>query len=198
LIFAPIASPLVREQHAAEWQVQIILSRKGFDSAAGGVPSPIVNGEPISLPIPTKMRSETTYELAGLGELVARTTKGRVRPEDLCHEDPMFYAGRCAFGQTGAAQTHLTKRGVGVGDVFIFFGLFAEENGRDRHHRIFGFLKVEEIATIGAHPGEDDQLKGFVASSSVASRSSRRISGPKPSSAATQAKRWHRSPRATP
>jgi hypothetical protein len=141
--------------------VQIILSRKGFDSAAGGVPSPIVNGEPISLPIPTKMRSETTYEMAGLGELVALGTKGRVLPEDLCHEDPMFYAGRCAFGQTGAAQTHLTKQGVGVGDVFIFFGLFAEENGQDRHHRIFGFLKVEEIAKIGAHPRKGDQPKGF-------------------------------------
>lgn len=60
-------------------QLRIILSRKGFDSAGGGVPSPIVNGEPISLPIPTAKRSETTYELAGLGDIVARTTKGRVR-----------------------------------------------------------------------------------------------------------------------
>ena len=73
----------------------------------------------------------------------------------------MFYFGRCAFGQTGAAQTHLTKQGVGVGDVFIFLGLLAEDNGRDRHHRIFGFLKVGEIVTIGAHPREGDQLKGF-------------------------------------
>jgi hypothetical protein len=141
--------------------VRIILSRKGFDSAAGGVPSPIVNGEPISLPIPTKTRSETTYELAGLGDLVARTTKGRLRPENLCHEDPMFHGGRCAFGQTGAAQAHLTNQGVGVGDLFLFFGLFAGEDGRDRHHRIFGFLRVEEVRTIGAHPCEGDRLKYF-------------------------------------
>lgn len=141
--------------------MRIILSRKGFDSAAGGVPSPIVNGEPISLPIPTAKRSETTYELAGLGEIVARTTKGRVRPENLCHEDPMFHDGRCAFGQTGAAQAHLAKQGVGVGDIFLFFGLFVEQEGGDRHHRIFGFLRVEEVRAIGGRPNKDHRLKCF-------------------------------------
>jgi Nucleotide modification associated domain 3 len=141
--------------------MRIILSRKGFDSAAGGVLSPIVNGEPISLPIPTAKRSETTYELAGLGDIVARTTKGRVRPENLCHEDPMFHDGRCAFGQTGAAQAHLAKQRVGVGDIFLFFGLFAGTDGGDRHHRIFGFLRVEEVRAIGGHPHECDGLKCF-------------------------------------
>jgi Nucleotide modification associated domain 3 len=141
--------------------MRIILSRKGFDSAAGGAPSPIVNGEPISLPIPTTKRSETTYELAGLGDIVAQTTKGRIQPENLCHEDPMFHDGRCAFGQTGAAQAHLEKQGVGVGDVFLFFGLFAGHDGRDRHHRIFGFLRVEENRALGERPHEGDGPKGF-------------------------------------
>jgi len=141
--------------------VRIILSRKGFDSAAGRAPSPIVNGEPISLPIPTTKRSETTYGLAGLGDIVARTTKGRLRPEDLCHEDPMFHDGRCAFGQTGAAQAHLAKQGIGAGDVFLFFGLFAGQDSRDRHHRIFGFLRVEEVRALGRRPHEGDGPEGF-------------------------------------
>ena len=105
------------------------------------------------MPIPTSKRSFTTYELAGLGDVVTHTTKGRLRPENLCHEDPMFHEGRCAFGQTGAAQSHLSKQGLGVGDIFLFFGLFAEQDGRDRHHRIFGFLQIEEIRKLaGAHP----------------------------------------------
>jgi len=141
--------------------MRISFSRKGFDSAAGKVPSPIVNGEPISLPIPTTRRSETTYELAGLGDIVARTTKGRLRPEDFCHEDPMFHDGKCAFGQTGAAQSHLARQGVGIGDVFLFFGLFTGENGRDWHHRIFGFLQVEEVRTLGKHPSESDRPEHF-------------------------------------
>jgi hypothetical protein len=141
--------------------MRISLSRKGFDSAAGKAPSPIVRGEPISLPIPTSRRSLSTYELAGLGDLVTQTTKGRLRPEDLCHEDPMFHEGQCAFGQTGAAQSHLSKQGLGVGDVFLFFGLFAEQDGRDRHHRIFGFLQVEEVRKLGKYPHGNGGPQGF-------------------------------------
>lgn len=73
----------------------------------------------------------------------------------------MFHNGRCAFGQTGAAQSHLAKQGVGVGDVFLFFGLFAGEDGRDRHHQFFGFLQVEEVQTLGGRPREGDGPRGF-------------------------------------
>lgn len=141
--------------------MRIIFSRKGFDSAAGGKPSPIVNGEPISIPIPTEHRSNSTYEQMGLGELVRHVTRGRIAPEQLCHEDPMFHQGRCAFGQTGAAQAHLANQGVGVGDVFLFFGLFADENGQDRHHRIFGYLKAEKILAAGRQPVERIELRSF-------------------------------------
>lgn len=106
-------------------------------------------------------RSETTYEMVGLGNLVTRATKGRLRPGNLCHEDPMFHDGQCAFGQTGAAQAHLINQGVGVGDVFLFFGLFAEPDGRDRHHRIFGFLHVAEVRAVGQQPQEVDCFEGF-------------------------------------
>ena len=125
--------------------MRIILSRKGFDSGAGGVPSPIINGRPISLPIPTGHRSTTSYDQLGLGELVEKVTRGRINRSHLCHEDPMFAAGQCIFGQCGRAQSHLIRQGVTIGDVFLFFGLFADEAGGERHHRIFGFLSIESI-----------------------------------------------------
>jgi hypothetical protein len=58
-----------------ESTMRIIFSRKGFDSAAGKAPSPIMEGEPISLPIPTERRSETSYRLAGIREIVEHVTK---------------------------------------------------------------------------------------------------------------------------
>jgi hypothetical protein len=142
--------------------MRLIFSRKGFDSAAGKAPSPIIDGKPISLPIPTERRSETSYRLAGFGDVVEHVTKGRIRADDLCHEDPVFANGRWAFGQTGAAQTHLETNGVGVGDMFLFFGLFAAYDGRDRHHRIFGYLEVEEVRRLGSHPSKSDNPKGFL------------------------------------
>ncbi|MEO1968924.1 MAG: hypothetical protein ABGW87_09450 [Sphingomonadaceae bacterium] len=128
--------------------MRIIFSRKGFDSASGGGPSPIVDGRPVSLPIPAGTASRTTYGDLGLADQVARASKGRLGADDLCHHDPMFLNdGTCLFGQCGAAQTHLANRGVGVGDVFVFFGLFREPGGSP-HHRIFGYLEVKQIAEL--------------------------------------------------
>ncbi len=131
--------------------MRIIFSRKGFDSSAGGGPSPIVDGRPISLPIPdSKGASRTTFGDRGLGGYAAKASRGRLGDDNLCHDDPMFleagvHAKTCVFGQCGAAQTHLERQGVGVGDVFVFFGLFAEEATGEPHHRIFGYLRVEEM-----------------------------------------------------
>jgi hypothetical protein len=141
--------------------MRVIFSRKGFDSSAGKVPSPIVGGEPISLPIPTGRRSATTYGFAGFGQIVEEITKGRIGAGHLCHEDPVFSNGRWAFGQTGAAQSHLGTNGVGVGDVFLFFGLFASRDGADRHHRIFGYMQVDEVRHLGSRPSENDSPIGF-------------------------------------
>lgn len=141
--------------------MRIVFSRKGFDSGAGGAPSPIINGRPISLPIPTLGRSTTTYGDIGLGDIVEHATRGRLKRTNLCHHDPMFEGGRCALGQTGAAQAHLHKNGVTLGDVFLFFGLFAGTDGRDRHHRIFGYLEVQNVNVLGAAPKANDQPIGF-------------------------------------
>ena len=130
--------------------MKIVFSRKGFDSAAGGGASPIMDGRPISLPIPAGTASRTTYGDLGLGEHAATASRGKLGAEDLCHHDPMFLGdGTCIFGQVGAAQTHLANQGVRVGDVFLFFGLFREEETGEPHHRIFGFLEVERMVHLG-------------------------------------------------
>jgi hypothetical protein len=129
--------------------MRIVFSRKGFDSAAGGGPSPIVGGRPLSLPIPAGAASRTSYDALGLGEHARRASRGRITGAGMCHHDPMFLPDDiCLFGQCGAAQTHLANQGVGVGDVFVFFGLFREEASGEPHHRIFGFMEVEQIVNL--------------------------------------------------
>ena len=129
--------------------MKIILSRKGFDSSAGGGPSPVVDGVPISLPIPANGGpSRTTYGDLGLADHAAKASRGRVGAADKCHHDPMaISAGEVILGQCGAAQTHLERQGVGEGDLFVFFGLFRGEDG-ESHHRIFGYLQIGAIVDL--------------------------------------------------
>ena len=132
--------------------MKMILSRKGFDSAAGGCPSPIIDGRPLSMPIPASGSSTTTYANLGLGKIVEQITRGRIAGDALCHHDPMFHQGECLLGQCGAAQSHLARHGVGLGDLFLFFGLFADPDTGERHHRIFGYLKVRSATPVATMP----------------------------------------------
>lgn len=130
-------------------KMRIVFSRKGFDSAAGGGASPIVDGVPLSLPIPAGAASSTTYRDLGLGAHAYLASKGKVGEDDACHHDPMFLpGGTCLFGQVGAAQTHLANQGVGVGDIFLFFGLFREEETGEPHHRFFGWLEIQSMVHL--------------------------------------------------
>ncbi|WP_231480625.1 hypothetical protein [Thiomonas sp. FB-Cd] len=62
------------------------------------------------------------------------------------------------MGQTGAAQSHLAHQGVGVGDVFLFFGWFRRAEsvaGCWRYapdapdlHVLFGWLEVDEVLPV--------------------------------------------------
>ncbi|MFW6094707.1 MAG: hypothetical protein ACODAC_12095 [Pseudomonadota bacterium] len=149
--------------------MKIILSRKGFDSTAGGCPSPIVDGRPVPLPIPTTMPSPVAFgDLpALLAVAVADLTRGRITPDQRCHLDPdidrRLYprpAGwRGALGQAGAAQGHLANQGVGPGDLFLFWGLYRPVAPRGRwrftgakEHRLFGWLQVDEVVHVGRDP----------------------------------------------
>ncbi|MFN4014225.1 MAG: hypothetical protein ACK4JB_02735 [Reyranella sp.] len=148
--------------------MKIIFSRKGFDSVAGGCPSPIIDGRPASMPIPTTMPTPTRFgDLNGgkYGSLIRDLTRGRLTADDWCHLDPDINedslprkAGwRGALGQVSSAQGHLANQRIAVGDLFIFWGLFraVKYDGRWKfvgtpEHRIWGWLQVAEIIDLGS------------------------------------------------
>jgi len=164
-----------RDERAAPTTVtgavmKVIFSRKGFDSSAGGCPSPILEGRPLSLPIPTRMPSITRFRDLPTPRpgLVAELSRGRIDPNAPCHLDPDIDANllqrkpgwRGALGQAGAAQGHLRRHRVARGDLFMFWGLF-QTAVRDvgwqfrgqREHRIFGWLSVGDVLDVGPDPG---------------------------------------------
>ena len=150
--------------------MKVVLSRKGMDSASGGIPSPILpNGTLLSLPIPDP-KSEVPY-----GALVY---KGHTYQEIIqqicptfnfqkhchCHLDPDIYGAlkdkpvgwKPAFGQYGIPAKHLDRQGVDVGDVFLFYGMFRQTqklpdgtlrfvNGAPTQHIIYRYMVVSEI-----------------------------------------------------
>ncbi len=157
---------------------RVILSRKGFDASAGGAPSPILpDGTLLSLPIPepgTGARyadlaapdgrslmevmveaGVTTVRSAGGTVPLSRRLEAHLDP-DLCAAARPRPAGwRGAFGQAGAAQTILARAGVGVGDLFLFFGWFRATPAagplvavphRDVHV-IWGWLRVGAVVS---------------------------------------------------
>lgn len=154
--------------------MRIIFSRKGFDSASGCCPSPILpDGRMISLPIPVTARHArpnfASLHAGGLnlGELVENLVptrhRGQINAQTGVHLDPDLDGGlqkrpsgwRPAFGQVEAAQSHLAREGVQPGDLFLFFGWFRRvecEGGLWRYvkgaphvHVLFGWLQIDEI-----------------------------------------------------
>lgn len=151
--------------------MKIIFSRKGFDSASGGTPSPIFpDGRMVSLPIPDKQSTipyeDIQWQEHKLGRLVSDLTDGRIPGTHFAHLDPDInkeslarQAGwRPLLGQTAAAQGHLRNNRVQAGDLFLFFGLFQNviqsagkfqwEKHAPRRHVLWGWLQVDEVLKI--------------------------------------------------
>ena len=159
---------------------KLILSRKGFDSGSGGCPSPIFpDGTMLSLPIPSRDREQfddLQHRDVNIASLVNDLTNGRLNGRNPVHLDPDLNFGtyryrktraawqqwRGMLGQTGIAQGHLDKQGVGTGDIFLFFGLYrrVEEAAHGWHfvrgapelHVLWGWLQVDRkhrVADIG-------------------------------------------------
>ncbi len=146
--------------------MRLILSRKGFDSSAGGCPSPIFpDGSMIALPIPDKRSpvrySELTWRGRNLGEVVERITRGRKRASFGAHLDPDLRRGllprasqwRASLGQVGSAQGHLRNQGVAEGDLFLFFGLFRPVDADLRWagppaHYIWGWMQIGDVVPV--------------------------------------------------
>lgn len=157
--------------------MKIILSRKGFDSGSGGVPSPIFpDGQLLSLPIPDKSSKITYKRLSGnswatvaelIGDLKAhRPNHGELKTDDGAHLDPDLEQSRLPrkpgwrplFGQADSAQSHLQNHGVDRGDIFLFFGLFRAVEKVDGHwrylqhqqqkHVIWGWFQIDELIDL--------------------------------------------------
>lgn len=158
--------------------MRIILSRKGFDSTAGGCPSPIFpDGRMLSLPIPDK-RSPIAYQDLSfgdmnVGELVVELTGDAKRNRHCAHLDPDLRADslprspgwKPLLGQMGSAQGHLRKQGVQPGDVFLFFGSFkpveqAADGWRFKRterarHIIWGWMQIGLIHKVDELPNDE-------------------------------------------
>jgi hypothetical protein len=152
--------------------MKLILSRKGFDASCGGKPSPILpDGRLLPLPIPSSHDQHTFDDLAraadiDLDRLLADLSNNQYRISSRVHLDPDLdrrtsrrpRGWRPALGQTHLAQRHLQSQGVGVGDVFLFFGWFRAvqlHDGRWRYvrdrphlHVVFGWLEVGDVLPI--------------------------------------------------
>lgn len=156
--------------------MKIILSRKGFDSSAGGYPSPhlVDSGRLISFPIPEDETVNTGVSYSDLIvdqsntylDLMKQLGIKKYSDGTSVHLDPDINSSvikrkhtewRGIFGQSSAAQAHLAKKKVQVGDLFLFFGWFKDVvrtelgykyvNGTHRHI-IWGYMQVGEIEPI--------------------------------------------------
>ena len=165
--------------------MRVILSRKGFDSQYGGMPSPILpDGTLLSLPIPSKTDMETKYRDLYYGNssyydiIHTLSPNNKIKEEYNCHLDPDIRGAikdrptgwKPTFGQEKTALRHLQKQGVGIGDLFLFFGWFKQTEyiaGQLRYkkdaldwHVIYGYLQIGEIidtptnipAWLNGHP----------------------------------------------
>lgn len=150
--------------------MKIILSRKGFDSEAGKVPSPIFpDGRLCSLPIPSadvRRLGQIRWYGKPLSTIVADLTGNRLSRSTRVHLDPDLRRNavsrrrgwRPAFGQVNAAQSHLIEQGVGEGDLFLFFGWFRQtvwagerliyRPGSPNLHVLFGWLQIGQVVQL--------------------------------------------------
>ncbi|OUN26140.1 hypothetical protein [Blautia sp. An81] len=118
--------------------MKVVLSRKGFDSANGGIMSPIFeDGTMVSFPIPSKdmEKDNIRYDELFCDGICMKTILNALgyRGVEHCHLDPDLVKDRRresirewtpAFGQINQAATYLKNQHISEGDLFLFFGNF--------------------------------------------------------------------------
>jgi hypothetical protein len=148
--------------------MKVIFSRKGFDSGYGGMPSPVLpDGTMLSMPIPSKgdlvRYNDLKYGNQTYADIIKQLKPNNPVIKEECHLDPdirkevidRMDSWRPAFGQIDAARTHLCNQGVGIGDLFLFFGWFRDTEYKDGKltfkgpssgfNAIYGYMQVGEI-----------------------------------------------------
>lgn len=118
--------------------MKVVLSRKGFDSANGGIMSPIFeDGTMVSFPIPGKdvEKDNIRYDELFCDGRCMKTILNALgyRGVEHCHLDPDLAKDRRrevihewipAFGQVNQSATYLKNQHISEGDLFLFFGNF--------------------------------------------------------------------------
>jgi hypothetical protein len=161
-------------------KTKIILSRKGFDSTAGVIHSPIIDGKFFSLPIPEGGSGLFYKDLKLFGnnmDLFSLIRQLGAKQFSECHMDPNLNPSLYGlnekdgwspvFGQDDTALKHLLDTNkISVGDIFLFFGRFKYATLKGKKveylkskelHAIYGFLEIGEIVNIGK--GLNDEQK---------------------------------------
>jgi hypothetical protein len=149
---------------------KLILSKKGFDSAYGKGPSPILrDGRMIPFPIPEPRSgvSAATYGsichdgqsyvdlLSRFGYTVSANAPAHLDPDLISESRTRRNGWRGMLGQVDQAESHLLNEGVGPGSVFLFWGWFERESLSGSFPRdegfsaIFGYLEVDYVVRVG-------------------------------------------------
>jgi Nucleotide modification associated domain 3 len=141
----------------------------------GWSPSPLVDGRPISLPIPTRMPTPTRFgDLSDdVAQLVSDLTRGRITAVRPCHLDPDLDAKslvrhpgwRGALGQVSAAQSHLSNNDIDSGRSarthavrlarLTAVRLDARQTVTDNNalkKNVFGAIQMREYAAVDEPP----------------------------------------------
>mgnify|MGYP003288634900 CR=1 FL=1 len=154
--------------------MKVILSRKGFDSANGGIVSPIMeDGTLVSFPIPSNDK-DTFDDLVYCDQPYSKILEDlKYKGSPNCHIDPDLSIDRrknsidgwCPiFGQVNSSSVYLMNSvGVEAGDLFLFFGNYHKVKFADGKYQyikktgdfysdndlqlIWGYMQVGKIIT---------------------------------------------------
>ena len=173
--------------------MKVILSKKGFDTTDGETPSPILpHGTLLSMPIPSsdvETFQDIAYEGVSYSSILEQLTGNQEFKEMHCHVDPDIREGvrkktppnwNAAFGQWHTAQGELRNNDVGIGDLFLFYGMFQETEGDFKegtlHYKknfpklnvIYGYLQIGEmisdpdelVKNYSWHPHSSESRRG--------------------------------------
>ncbi|MBM3462501.1 MAG: hypothetical protein FJX76_10405 [Armatimonadetes bacterium] len=125
-------------RHDLDGEKVLLAQRFAYFGQSGPlVPCPILSDNVmLSLPIPDKSSpiryQDVTLGGYSLGPVVSDLTRGKKKPHFGAHLDPDLVMSayprgpgwRAIFGQADREQTVLAREGVGIGDLFLFFGWF--------------------------------------------------------------------------
>jgi len=163
--------------------MRVILSRKGFDTKYGGIPSPILeDGTLLSLPIPVngspRKYSDLFYNRESFEDIIKQLKRGFNRTDAAIDPDlrpEIFNAPSnwvASFGIGKGEITHFKNQQVGVDDLVLFFGWFKEaerNNGKLRYvkgapdlHIIYAYMQLGNIIDDSTKATEFYYLRPYI------------------------------------